>query len=113
MSEFLFSYGTLQNEEVQMELFGRILYGTADVLKGHKAVTIEIEDEPFSKDEDKYQLIAVISEDSDDSIKGTVFEVTEEELFMADKYEPNNYKRVTVALASGKQAWVYVAAETI
>ena len=112
MSEFLFSYGTLQNEEVQMELFGRILYGSADVLKGHKAVTIEIKDEPFLKEEDKYQLIAVISEDRD-SIKGTVFEVTEEELFMADKYEPNNYKRVTVALKSGKQAWVYVAAETI
>ncbi len=47
-----------------------------------------------------------------DNIKGTVFEITEEELQLADKYEPANYKRVKAVLESGKEAWIYIAAET-
>lgn len=49
MSEYLFSYGTLQKKKVQMEVFGRKLHGSTDILKGHKTVTIEIKDDPFRK----------------------------------------------------------------
>ena len=109
MKESLFSYGTLQKEKVQLELFGRILTGSKDILKGHKVSSIEIKDESFlSKGEQTYHLIAIISDDKKDSIEGTVFEISEEELFLADKYEPVEYKRVKVMLESGKQAWVYV-----
>ena len=113
MKEYLFSYGTLQKEKVQVELFGRILQGSGDMLRGYKAAAIEIRDESFlSKGEQKNQQTAIISKDKNDSIKGTVFEITEEELFAADKYEPDGYKRIKVVLESGKEAWIYVAAET-
>ena len=113
MKEWLFSYGTLQKEKVQTALFGRILQGAADALGGYRVATIEIKDESFlSKGEQKYQQTAIISKNKNDTIKGTVLEITEEELLVADKYEPDNYKRVKVALESGKEAWIYVAVET-
>ncbi len=113
MKECLFSYGTLRKEKVQIELFGRILQGVPDILRGYQISRIEIKDELFlSKDEQKYQLTASISKDKNDSIKGTVLEITEEELFLADKYEPDNYKRIKVVLESGKESWIYVAVET-
>jgi len=44
-------------------------------------------------------------------VPGTVFEVTDAELAAADEYErPASYSRVSVMLASGKEAWVYVHA---
>jgi len=111
MKENLFSYGTLQKSEVQLELFGRLLTGAKDILKGYKLSSIEIKDESFlAKGEDKYQLTLIPSKDHADIIEGTVFEISEEELLLADKYEPDNYKRVKVALESGKEAWIYVAA---
>ena len=113
MKEYLFSYGTLQKEKVQIELFGRILQGASDTLRGYSVSEIEITDESFlSKSEQKYQLIATISEDKNNSIKGTVFEITEEELSLADKYEPDGYKRVRVVPESGKEVWIYAAPET-
>ena len=113
MKEQLFSYGTLQKKEVQINLFGRILRGEADMLSGYKVCTIEIRDESFlSKGEGKYQQTLVTSKDKNDHIKGTVFEITEEELLLADKYEPENYTRIRVVLDSGKEAWIYTVVET-
>jgi gamma-glutamylcyclotransferase (GGCT)/AIG2-like uncharacterized protein YtfP len=107
MDEFLFSYGTLQKETIQLQLFGRKLKGTGDILEGYTVSTIEITDENFlSKGEDKFQQTLV---PSNDSIKGTVFEITEEELLLTDRYEPSNYKRIKVELSSGKAAWLYKA----
>ena len=113
MKEFLFSYGTLQEEKVQIELFGRTLQGSKDMLRGYSATTIEIKDESFlSNAETQYHLIAIPSNDKNDSIEGMVFEISKEELLLADKYEPEEYERVKVLLESGKEAWIYVAAET-
>lgn len=110
MKEFLFSYGTLQKDKVQLELFGRLLDGSKDTLKEYKITSIEIEDESFlSKGEEKYQLTALISNDKKDTIEGTVFEISEEELLVADFYEPDEFKRVKVKLESGKLAWIYMA----
>ena len=39
-----------------------------------------------------------------------VFEITDDELARADEYEVREYSRITVELASGRQAWVYVDA---
>ena len=112
MSENLFSYGTLQKNEVQLELFGRLLLGTKDILEGYKIASIEIKDKIFlAKGEDKYQKTLVPSKDEANIIEGTVFEISEAELFLADKYEPDNYQRVKVGLQSGKEAWIYVAVE--
>ena len=109
MNEYLFSYGTLQKEKVQSDLFGRILKGTLDTLQGYKISTVEITDETFlSKGEEKFQKTLVATGNSSDSIEGTVFEITREELLHADSYEPANYKRKKVTLRSGKAAWVYL-----
>ena len=109
MKEYLFSYGTLQKEKVQLDLFGRILKGSNDVLSGYKVLTIEITDEIFlSRGEGKYQKTLVIS-GANEMVNGTALEITGAELLVADKYEPENYKRINVTLESGKKAWIYVA----
>lgn len=111
MKESLFSYGTLQKEKVQIDLFGRILAGSADVLRGYRISIIEITDETFlSKGEGKYQKTLIIS-NSSDIVDGIALEITGEELLLADKYEPKNYKRINVMLESGKKAWIYIATE--
>ncbi|CAN5319359.1 gamma-glutamylcyclotransferase [soil metagenome] len=108
MQENLFSYGTLQKDAVQLELFGRLLRGAKDILKDYKLASVEIKDELFlAKGEEKFQQTLIASKD--EIIEGTVFEISEEELLLADKYEPNNYKRVKVMLQSGKEAWIYLA----
>lgn len=110
MNENLFSYGTLQKETVQIELFGRLLTGAKDILEGYKISSIEITDEAFlAKGEGKIQKILLPSKDVTDVIEGMVFEISEEELRLADAYEPDNYRRVKVTLRTGKQAWVYIA----
>ena len=110
MTAYLFSYGTLQKENVQVELFGRLLTGAKDSLKGYRLSPVEITDELFlSRGEEKYQLTIIHSKNEKDIINGTVFEITEKELFLADQYEPTNYKRIKVLLVSGKEAWIYTA----
>ena len=110
MTEYIFSYGTLQEDRVQLQLFGRILDGTRDILKGYKISDIEIDGDSFlSKGEQKYQRTAIISNDMEDSIEGMVFEVSGDELPLADEYEPEPYKRIKVKLESGKLAWLYKA----
>lgn len=110
MKEYLFSYGTLQKEKVQIELFGQLLNGAKDILKGYKLASIEIKDESFlAKDEDKFQKTLIQSKDNADVIEGAVFEISEAALLWADKYEPDNYKRIKVVLESGKVAWIYRA----
>jgi gamma-glutamylcyclotransferase (GGCT)/AIG2-like uncharacterized protein YtfP len=109
MKDYLFSYGTLQEDEVQLELFGRRLAGSKDVLKGYKTAPIEIRDELFDIQVGQQYLIAVPSTDENDTVDGTALEVSEAEILRADRYEPKEYRRVSVRLESGKRAWVYVA----
>ena len=47
---------------------------------------------------------------TDSRVSGTVFEISDDELASADRYEPAGYKRVSATLASGRQAWVYADA---
>ncbi len=110
MMEYLFSYGTLQKNGVQVELFGRRLTGSRDILVGYRTSAIEIEDEVFlAKGEEKSQLTTFFTGDGNDTIDGMVFEVSTEEMIEADRYEPAGYERVRVTLGSGKEAWMYMA----
>ena len=105
--EYLFSYGTLRHEAVQNDLFGRRLTGHPDQLPGYRIEDITIEDEGFTGDQ--HQKIAVHTDNAKDMVEGEVFEVTEQELLVADKYEPMEYKRIMVKLESGKEAWIYAS----
>ena len=102
MSDFLFSYGTLQLESVQLSLFGRPLTGTPDELPEHRATLLE-SDEPTER-----HPIARHTGDAGDCVAGTVFTVTLEELGRADEYEPPPYERRAVHLRSGIVAWAYL-----
>jgi len=110
MSEYLFSYGTLQLEKVQIESFGRKLNGTKDSLKGYRLTQLEITDETvLQQSEQQFHPIAIPSNNAEDKVDGVVFEITKEELLQADKYEVADYKRISVTLESGKKAWIYVS----
>ena len=109
--EFLFSYGTLQLEPVQMATFGRRLTGKADVLPGFEETLLVIEDEAVISISGKaHHTIAKFTGRTSDTISGTVYAVTLEEIQSADKYEVAPCQRVAVVLQSGTRAWVYVDA---
>ena len=106
----LFSYGTLQQENVQLSTFGRLLHGHQDELLGFEQSLVKIEDPQVVATSGKTHHANVTFNGRNDSrVSGTVFEITDAELAAADQYEQvAAYKRVVAMLASGKQAWVYV-----
>ena len=108
-TERLFSYGTLQSENVQRETFGRLLEGTPDALAGFRQDLVEITDpDVLAKSGERFHPIVSRSGDENDRVSGTVFLITAEELAAADAYEVSDYERVEARLASGNSAWVYV-----
>jgi hypothetical protein len=109
--QLLFSYGTLQLRDVQLATFGRELHGSADQLVGFGQSMVKIEDPEVVKTSGKtHHPIVRPTGHAEDRIAGTAFEVTDDELANADKYEVSDYKRVAAPLASGRTAWVYVDA---
>lgn len=107
----LFSYGTLQQEAVQLSTFGRALQGWPDVLVGFELATVTIQDPAFVAASGKTEHAIVTFTGHDQSrVRGTVFKVTDNELARADVYEPAGYERVLARLASGQEAWVYARA---
>jgi hypothetical protein len=110
-SEFLFSYGTLQLETVQRSTFGRILSGTPDALAGFEQAMMAIEDPEVVRTSGlSHHPIVRYTGRAGDTVTGTVFKITAEELQSADRYEVAAYRRIGVTLASGIQGWVYVDA---
>ena len=108
---YLFSYGTLQQEEVQISTFSRKLVGHIDALLGFEQSLVKIDDPKIVATSGKtHHPIVKFTGNSNDRVAGTVFEVTDTELANADKYEVAAYKRVTANLASGLLTWVYVDA---
>jgi hypothetical protein len=107
---FLFSYGTLQEADVQQATFGRVLDGGRDELPGFEPFLVRIDDPQMAAATGRTHHANVVPNGRPDSrVSGTVFEVTDAELVAADDFErPASYVRVAVTLASGKAAWVYV-----
>lgn len=106
----LFSYGTLQQEEVQLSTFGRKLDGQKDLITGYEPSLLKITDPALATKLGKthHDNISATGDDWS-NVQGTVFDVTEAELAMADTFEGQfDYKRVNVTLASGNDAWVYL-----
>ena len=110
----LFSYGTLQEENVQLSTFGRLLQGQRDELVGFEPSLVKIEDPQVVATSGKtHHSNVTFSGRNDSRVSGTVFEITDAELAAADQYEQRAaYKRIAATLASGKQAWVYLDARS-
>ena len=107
----LFSYGTLQNPAVQKANFGRLLEGAPDALTAWRTDLVEIIDpEVIATSGQTHHPVVRASDDPSDSVCGTLFRISAAELAAADAYEVDDYRRVRVRLASGLEAWVYVAA---
>jgi putative acetyltransferase len=111
----LFSYGTLQHEDVQLSTFGRRLDGHIDALPRFDASSVQIEDPALVATLGKTNHANVTFTGNHDSrVTGMALEITDAELASADAYEAAfAYARVAVLLASGRQAWVYVYARPI
>ena len=109
-SEHLFSYGTLQDEAIQLTTFGRKLAGEPDILVGYRQTRLEIQvPGVVAPSGAKYYLNVQFTGRDSDFVVGTVLKVTRKELEQADIYEDTaDYKRVVVQLESGTRAWVYV-----
>jgi gamma-glutamylcyclotransferase (GGCT)/AIG2-like uncharacterized protein YtfP len=96
----LFSYGTLQQKAVQIATFGHELTGRKDLLPGYVRTITETREVLYFNIEP--------SSSPEDSVSGTLFEITDEELATADRYEKDReYRRISVTLRSGLQAWAY------
>lgn len=107
----LFSYGTLQTKAVQLANFGRELTGHADAIPGYAVTMVAISDpEVVRLSGESHHPIVAPSDNPADEVAGMVFEITPQELAAADDYEVSDYKRISVRLRSGVDAWVYVRA---
>lgn len=110
---WLFSYGSLQQEDVQLSTFGRRLDGGRDELPGFEPARVMIDDPAIvvriGRD---HHANARFTGDAGSHVPGMAFDVTDAELARCDEYEWEfSYIRVTATLRSGKRAWVYVHAD--
>ena len=110
----LFSYGTLQDPNVQRATYGRLVEGEADSLVGYVLVDLVVHDARVVTISGKHvHTIARRTGDPADSINGTALFLTPAELQSSDDYEVAAYARTDVVLESGRKAFVYVEAESL
>lgn len=110
-NQLLFSYGTLQHPEVQLDTLGRLLIGEDDSLPGYTVDYAKIEDQRVV-DLSGLSVHPLVRETGNplDKIVGKAFWITEDEVDACDEYEVVLYRRVETVLTSGRAAWVYVSA---
>jgi len=98
-TEYLFTYGTLQDEEVQQMVFSRILNGKEDHLKEH-AISKELVGGLYPTVQSSPKSVK--------GVPGIVYIISKDELQRVDIYEGDAYYRKKVILVSGTEAWVYL-----
>ena len=111
----VFSHGSLQQEAVQVSLYGRALRCEPDELVDCIRTRIEVPAWHKAAAAGVTHYANVMFEAGCGSrVAGMAFELTEAELAMTDRYEADaEYVRVMMTLASGRRAWVYVSAATV
>lgn len=109
-TEKLFSYGTLQQESVQLANFNRKLKGQLDSVTGWRLSTVEIKDPEVLAESGLAIHRILVPGAPADEVHGLVFEITPAELKAADSYETDDYRRVKLKMRSGSEAWAYVSA---
>ncbi len=111
-SVFIFSYGTLQDPVVQEAVFGRRLVCLPDELPGFILDRVRIVDPGvIAKSGRDEHLILRRSSTAGASVLGSALAIEPEDVAKADAYEVADYRRIAVTLVSGRNAFVYVAAE--
>lgn len=95
----LFSYGTIQDPMIQQKIIGRTLEASPDKVSGFKLSNISI-------DQKRYPIL-IPDATATDSIKGSVYKISESELKAFDDYEGPDYQKSLLPLESGMMAWVY------
>ncbi len=110
MTVKLFSYGTLQLEEIQVATVGRTLINEPDALVGYRVTMIPIEDHEVREQLGLTHYLNIEhSGVATDVVEGSVLSITQAELEQADVYEEAaKYVRIEVELKSGVKAWVYL-----
>jgi gamma-glutamylcyclotransferase (GGCT)/AIG2-like uncharacterized protein YtfP len=106
----LFSYGTLQMERVQREVFGRLIAMEDDALLGFDTVPVEVDHPDVIEFSGSTTHLGLIPGAPDARIAGKLLRIAESDFPALDDYEGENYRRVQARLASGRTAWVYVKA---
>jgi gamma-glutamylcyclotransferase (GGCT)/AIG2-like uncharacterized protein YtfP len=96
--EMIFVYGTLRDSLVQIRVIGRTATGSSDFLDGYQRGTIKLGEREFP-------ILDVAASDS--HVEGLLLEVSEDELRRLDIYETSAYRRISVTLRSGVEAWTY------
>ncbi len=111
MTQLLFSYGTLRQPEVQRATFGHEIDGTPDAIVGYDLDYVTITDPRViaASGSDRHPILKP-TDRADAAVEGMVFAISEADLAAADEYEVDDYRRITVPLRSGGEAWVYVFA---
>lgn len=109
-TESLFTYGTLQLPDVQLDTFGHRVDGDDDALAGYRLDWTDISDAHVAalSGLDRHPILRR-TDDPRDRVFGRVLRLTPDELDAADEYEVSLYRRASVVLVSGIRAWVYVA----
>ena len=110
MTHRMFSFGTLQLDRVQQELFGRSVPTVPDALRGYRVGRIRISDPEVVRAPGSDVHPALFPSDAaDDVVTGSVLELSDDDLVAADRYEERAYQRRSVTLVRGRSAWVYVS----
>ncbi len=111
MSELLFSYGTLRLPDVQLATFGRQLDGYVDAVIGYELDYVTIADPQViaTSGSDRHPILRPANR-PDAHVDGTVFVISALNWPQPMTYEVDDYRRISVPLRSGPQAWVYVFA---
>ena len=109
-AQYIFSYGTLQDPAVQEAVFGRRVPSLPDELPGFILDHVQIVDpDVIAKSGRDEHPILRRSSASGVSVKGSALAIEPEDVAKADAYEVADYRRIAVTLASGRNAYVYVA----
>lgn len=98
----LFSYGTIQNPDVQKQLFGCELLPATATIKGYKVVCdLKIEGVIYPR----------LSTDPNGTVSGSIYELNEAQLNILDEYETNAYCRKSIVTNNGITVQVFFKKE--
>jgi hypothetical protein len=100
----LFSYGTLQQCDVQLTTFGRVLDGRSGAIVGHEIDVLVVTDPAVIETSGSDRHPVRPSADPQADVPGTAFSLTDAELLAADRYEVDDYEWIRVPLRSEHRA---------